>query len=84
MGWQPTQAAPPRIPRKVTKAKKLDGNVVNADIVIVYGDVKGSITNADTVVVINGDVYGNIVNCDNIAGLLADKAVRCHMGREEM
>ena len=71
MGWQPTQAAPP----KITKAKKIDGNVVNADVVIVYGDVKGNITNADTVVIINGDVYGNISNCDNVAGFLADQCI---------
>lgn len=83
MGWQPTQVAPPKIPRKVTKAKKIEGNVINANVVIVYGDVKGNITNADTVVVINGDVYGNISNCDNVAGLLADKAVRCHTYRED-
>lgn len=84
MGWQPTQAAPPKLPKKVTKAKRIDGNVVNADVVIVYGDVKGNIANADTVVVINGDVFGNISNCENAVGLLADKADRCHMGREEM
>lgn len=83
MGWQPTQAAPPKLPKKVTKAKKIDGDVVNADVVIVYGDVKGNITNADTVVVINGDVFGNVVNCDNVAGLLADKAARCLTYREE-
>ena len=71
MGWQPTQAVPPRI----AKTKKIDGNVNNAEVVIVYGDVKGNITNADTVVVINGDVYGNITNCDNVAGLLADQCI---------
>lgn len=78
MGWQPTQAAPPRLPQKITKAKKIDGDVVNADVVIIYGDVKGNITNADTVVVINGDVFGNISNCGNVAGLISDKAIRCH------
>ena len=82
MGWQPTQAAPPKLPKKVTKAKKIEGDVVNADVVIVYGDVKGNITNADTVVIINGDVYGNISNCDNVAGLISDKAIRCHVGGE--
>lgn len=62
------------------KLKKLEGNINNTDIVIVYGDVKGNVNNCDNVIVINGDVYGNISNCDNVAGLLADKAVRCHVG----
>lgn len=82
MGWQPTQAAPPKWPKKVTKAKKIDGNVVNADVVIVYGDVKGNINNCDSVVVINGDVYGHINNCDNVAGLLADKATRASTSKD--
>lgn len=60
--------------------KKIVTNVSNVDTVIVYGDVKGNINNADYVVVINGDVYGHINNCDNVVGLLADKAVRCHTG----
>ena len=79
MGWQPTQAAPPPVPKKL---KKLDGNINNTDVVIVYGDVKGNVNNCDNVIVINGDVYGNISNCDNVAGLLADKAVRCHVEGE--
>lgn len=66
-------------PDKVTKAK-IKGNVSNADVVIVYGDIKGNVYDCDNVVVINGDVYGNITLCDNVAGLLADKAVRCHTG----
>lgn len=66
------------------KYKKVDGNVVNTGIVIVYGDIKGNVNNCDTVVVINGDVYGNITNCDNVSGLLADKAVRCHTGGFEL
>lgn len=65
------------------KLKSVDGNVVSTDVVIVYGDVKGNITNADTVVVINGDVFGNITNCDNVAGLISDKAIRCHTYRED-
>ena len=66
------------------KYKKVDGDVVNTGVVIVYGDIKGNVTNCDTVVVINGDVYGNITNCDNVSGLLADKAVRCHTGGLEL
>lgn len=64
----------------VEKYKKIHGNVNNANVVIVYGDIKGNVNNCDNVVVINGDVYGHINNCDNVAGLLADKAVRCHTG----
>lgn len=79
MGWQPKQAAPPPVPKKL---KKLDGNINNNDVVIVYGDIKGNVNNCNNVIVINGDVYGNISNCDNVAGLLADKAVRCRTYRE--
>lgn len=80
MAWQPTQAAPPLVPEKL---KKLDGNINNADVVIVYGDVKGNVNNCDNVIVINGDVYGNISNCDNVAGLISDKAIRCHTYKED-
>ena len=52
--------------------KKLDGNVNNADTVIVYGNIKGNINNCDNVIIINGNVEGNINNCDNVCGLLAD------------
>ena len=81
MGWQPKQAAPLPVPKKL---KKLDCNINNTDVVIVYGDIKGNVNNCDNVIVINGDVYGNISNCDNVAGLISDKAIRCHVGREEM
>ena len=79
MGWQPTQAASPPGPKKL---KKLDGNINNTDVVIVYGDVKGNINNCDNVIVINGDVYGHINNCDNVAGLLADKATRASTSKD--
>lgn len=67
----------------VYKYKKVKGNVVNTGLVIVYGDIKGNVSNCDTVVVINGDVFGNITNCKNVSGLLSDKAVRCHTGGNE-
>lgn len=73
MGWQPTE-------ERTTKAKNIGGNVVNARTVIVYGDIKGNVNNCDNVIIINGDVHGHINNCDNVAGLLSDKAVRCHVG----
>ncbi len=71
MGWQPTE-------ERTTKAKNINGDVVNAKTVIVYGDIKGNVCNCDDVIVINGDVNGNITLCDNVAGLLADKGIeRC-------
>lgn len=63
-------------PTRVLKLKKLEGNVNDADVVIVYGDVKGNINNCDNVIVINGDVKGNLNNCDNVAGLLANNALK--------
>lgn len=65
---------------KVANTRSIAGNVNNADVVIVYGDIKGNVYDCDNVIVINGDVNGNITLCDNVAGLLADKAVRCHVG----
>ena len=73
---QLTQLYVPPTTTKVLKAKRVDGNINNANVVIVYGDVKGNVNNCDTIVVINGDVYGHINNCDNVAGLPADKAAR--------
>lgn len=67
------------VPDKVTKTK-IKGNVSNADVVIVYGDIKGNVYGCENVVVINGDVYGEVSFCGNVAGLLSDKAVRCHTG----
>ena len=55
------------------KYKKVEGNINNADVVIVYGDVKGNIVAAKDVIVINGAVKGNLVNCENVAGLLAQE-----------
>ena len=43
-------------------------------------NITEGINDCDNVIVINGDVNGNITLCDNVAGLLADKAVRCHVG----
>lgn len=63
----------------VEKYKKIYGNVDNANVVIVYGDVKGNVNNCNDVIIINGDVHGHINNCDNVAGLLADKGIeRCN------
>lgn len=60
----------------VEKHRKVQGDISNADIVIVYGDIKGNVNNANDVIIINGDVKGDVINCSNIAGLLSDKAVR--------
>lgn len=47
-------------------------DIVNTNTVVVYGDVKGDVTNCETVVIINGDVKGDVINCANATGLLAD------------
>ena len=80
MGWQQTEERTLHITTNALKVKNIDGNVFNAGTVIVYGDIKGNVHNCDNVIVINGDVYGEVSFCGNVAGLLADKAVRCHTG----
>lgn len=52
--------------KKVLKIKKIEGSVINSDTVIVFGDVKGNITNANNVVVIGGDIKGNITHADTV------------------
>ena len=52
--------------KKVIKIKKIEGNVINSDTVIVFGDVHGSISNANNVVVIGGTVKGSISNVDTL------------------
>ena len=77
-----TQLYIPPTTTKVLKAKRVDGNINNANVVIVYGDVKGNIYDCDTVIVINGDVNGNITLCDNVAGFLSDKATRAGTAKD--
>ena len=48
-------------------------NVSDTNIVIIYGGVKGNISNCQDVIIIDGDIKGNISNCENVCGLLADK-----------
>ena len=42
--------------QKIYESKAYVKNINNADVVIVYGNVYGNITNADNVVVINGNI----------------------------
>ena len=75
MGYQAIQTNVPPMPTRVSKLKKIEGNVNNTDVVIVYGDVKGNINNCDNVIIINGNVKGNLNNCRNVAGLLASEGI---------
>ena len=50
-------------------------NITNSDIVVVYGNVYGDITNADNVIIINGDMNGDIRNCENVLGTVSDQGV---------
>lgn len=50
-----------------------NGNIEDAGVVIVYGNVNGNIKDCDTVVIINGNVNGKIKDCQTVAGFLADK-----------
>ena len=67
-----TNLVQPKIKQKVHKYKKLEGDINNTDVVIVYGKVEGNISNCDDVVIINGDVEGNITNCDNVLGTISN------------
>lgn len=51
---------------EATKCRNLIGNVGNADVVIVYGDISGNCYNCENVVVIDGSIKGNLVNCENV------------------
>lgn len=64
----------PKIPIQTSIPRKLrsvNGDVEDADVVIVYGNVNGSIKKCKTVVVINGNVNGDVKNNETVAGYLA-------------
>ncbi len=73
MVWQPQLNVSP-MPKDIQKYKKVNGDITNADVVVVYGDIEGDVTNADNVVVIGGKVKGDLINCDN-AMVVEDKAI---------
>lgn len=51
---------------EATKCRNLIGNIGNADVVIVYGDISGNCYNCENVVVIDGSIKGNLINCKNV------------------
>lgn len=71
--YTPIQPTIPPMPKRTEKYKSVYGNINNANVVIVYGDVKGNINFCGDVIIINGNVNGNIMDADNVAGLLAER-----------
>ena len=56
--------------KKVVKTNEVHTSIQNADVVICYGDIKGSVIGCEYVVLIDGKVKGSIVNCQNVHGYL--------------
>ena len=56
--------------KNVIKTNEVQCSIQNADVVICYGDIKGSIIGCDYVVLIDGKEKGSLVNCKNVSGFL--------------
>lgn len=63
------------VPDSQFKVNNVNGNIKDASVVIVYGDIKGNIKDCQDVIIINGDVKGNIHNCKNVCGLLSNQTM---------
>lgn len=56
--------------QKIIKTDAVNGNVEDADVVICYGNINGSVKKCQYVVLIDGAINGHIINCENVRGFL--------------